>query len=89
MGEGWAGHEKGDGALLLSKNPRYIFVVNGFCYAAPVSYEKFREEAWTKSDVEMLNHPDFPKFYQVKHYRLDDKRWINYFERRAPRENLR
>jgi len=83
MGTGMAGHEKGDGAVLLAKNPRYILIVDTFLRELPLSLPTVRGLARYKGDVEMLNDATFDVRYQLKHQRLSEKCWLNYFERRA------
>jgi len=89
MGTGVAGHEKGNGRILLGKNPRYVMFVGGLTDRRPLNVWDMKECAMSghftrlKSDVEMLSDPAFLNNYELKHRRVRENVWFNYFERRG------
>ena len=60
MGQGWAGHEKGDGAYVLSREPDYVI----FGSSAGGRYPRFL------GDQELFESPEFHKAYDYHVYDL-------------------
>jgi arabinofuranosyltransferase len=60
-----AGHEKGDGAYVLSRSPDYIIV-------GPAQGSEINQP-WFLSDFEMMQDPRFSRDYRVRKVRLDEQ----------------
>jgi arabinofuranosyltransferase len=60
LGKGWAGHEKGDGAYVLSRRPDYIQFGSSLGSEYPVFL----------SDMEIYESPIFHELYSLQVYRL-------------------
>jgi len=60
MGKGRAGHEKADGAYVLSRSPDYV----------QMGSARGRDKPAFRSDRELFRQPGFRSAYRVKRYRL-------------------
>lgn len=72
MGKGWAGHEKGDGAYVLSRRPDYIQFGSSLGSEYPVFL----------SDYEIYESPIFYGLYSLKVYALDSGESLYLYEKR-------
>ncbi|KPL18010.1 MAG: hypothetical protein AMJ92_10055 [candidate division Zixibacteria bacterium SM23_81] len=72
MGKGWAGHEKGDGAYVLSRSPDYILFGSSLGSQYPVFL----------SDKELYMNPAFHRRYSLKVHRLASGRSLWVYEKR-------
>lgn len=66
MGHGPAGHEKGDGAYVLSRHPDLIFFDKGQLFAKEVGPEEVRAGARGVSELEIAASPDFARDYELR-----------------------
>jgi arabinofuranosyltransferase len=73
MGRGLPGHEKGDGAYVLSRNPDYIIL--GSSLGSAVPFRIFL------SDVEIYQDSLFRQNYVLSTYRLDSGEPLQIYER--------
>jgi hypothetical protein len=71
IGKGWPGHEKGDGAYVLSRQPDYIILDGSLGSNRP----------HFPGDREIYENPGFKRWYSFKAYRLDSGRQLSIFER--------
>jgi len=74
MGRGKAGHEKGDGAYVLSRRPDYI----------QFGSSRGRRNPSFVGDKEIYRHPDFKKFYQLRTFRMPSGATLYLYERTQP-----
>ncbi|MFX0134491.1 MAG: hypothetical protein ACFFDN_12700 [Candidatus Hodarchaeota archaeon] len=72
LGKGWAGHEKGDGAYVLSIKPDYIQFGSSLGSKYPVFL----------SDGEIYNDSTFHDRYALKIYRLDSGKDLLIYEKK-------
>ena len=77
LGRGQPGHEKGDGAYVLSRKPDYIQFSSASGARQPRSF---------LGDQEVYRHPDFKKYYRFRTYRMPDGRLLQLYERIEPEE---
>jgi hypothetical protein len=73
LGQGFPGHEKGDGKYVLSRKPDYVILGSA----------SGSEKPGFRSDREMFADPEFKKWYQHKSCRVADGQTLHYYERRA------
>jgi hypothetical protein len=83
-GEGDAGHERGDGAYVLSRRPDIVF----FKFSTRSLRRIAREEVpafgvWVGSEGQLLDLPEFERDYRFRSVPLAGF-YLNYFERIAP-----
>jgi 4-amino-4-deoxy-L-arabinose transferase-like glycosyltransferase len=72
MGQGRPGHEKADGAYVLSRNPDYV----QFCTAWGSEQPHFR------GDSELYRLPEFRRRYVFRTYPLEDNLQFGFWEKR-------
>ncbi len=70
MGEGFVGHEKGDGAYVLARRPDYILFGSAGGSRLPLF----------PSDRELYELPQFHELYQFRMYRLPSDRTLGLYE---------
>ncbi len=81
MGAGPAGHEKGDGAYVLSRAPRIILFQFARFTDQPLAPEAVRDLRMSVSEVELWADPRFHELYELRSARLPGF-YFNYFERK-------
>ena len=92
MGGGRAGHEKGDGAYVLSRRPDYVLLGNVAVLPRPILLGEFEGKLVRRSEHELWFHPEFRRDYELVHVRLADEglfQVFSFFRRKAtapPRE---
>jgi hypothetical protein len=79
-GLGRAGHEKGDGRYVLSRQPDYILLGNVAVLSRPITDEAtMATKLVLKSEHELWALPEFHRDYQLVCVRLDDEPVFAYF----------
>jgi arabinofuranosyltransferase len=77
MGRGVAGHEKHDGAYVISRRPDYIHFGTSLGSPRPAF----------PSDFEVASQPDFARLYELESYELQSDRGrftVHFFHRKSP-----
>lgn len=74
-----AGHEKGDGAYVLSREPDYILLGNVAVLPEPIDDEEMAERLVMKSEHEIWYDPGFHEHYVRESVRLRDSGPFQYF----------
>lgn len=64
MGRGRAGHEKGDGAYVLSREPEVILLGNVAVLARPLADEEMPTKLVQRSEEEIWASPEFHRVYE-------------------------
>ena len=81
--EGWvggrAGHEKGDGAYVLSRAPDYILMGNVAVVPEPLDEQAMRNKLVLKSEHELWDIPEFHRRYELVSVRLSNEGLFQYF----------
>jgi arabinofuranosyltransferase len=90
MGRQRAGHEKGDGAYVLSLRPEYILLDNVAVFARPLDEADVARKLVRRSEQEIWASPEFHRDYERVAVQLSDGglfRWFTFYRRRsdAPR----
>jgi hypothetical protein len=82
MGTGIAGHEKGDGAYVLSRRPTYILLGNVLITNNPeLDFASLPWEGWVlKSEYELWFDPKFHQMYQQVASHLGGGWYLHYFK---------
>jgi len=85
-GKGRAGHEKGDGAYVLSRAPDYILLGNVAVLPEPIGDAEMPGKLVQKSEREIWASPEFHEKYERVTVKLDDRGIFRYFTffRRKP-----
>jgi arabinofuranosyltransferase len=80
LGTGYPGHEKGDGAYILSREPRFILPDHRL---APKAYfsEDFRYMFAGRTGLDFLELPELDQWYELKVDRIGQK-FLHVYERR-------
>ncbi len=78
-GKGRAGHEKGDGAYVLSKKPEFILLGNVAVGREPMSEEDIERDLCLRSEHEIWATPAFHETYKLQSVRLSDAGPFQYF----------
>ncbi|MDQ7008508.1 MAG: hypothetical protein Q9Q40_14905 [Acidobacteriota bacterium] len=81
MGEGPPGHEKGDGAYVLERNPRLILFMRARFSQQPITEQAIASMRKSVSERELWEHPEFHERYALRSQRLPGF-YFNYFERK-------
>lgn len=88
MGRGRAGHEKGDGAYVLARRPRYVLLGNVAVFDHPLEPAEIESRcARLVSERQLFADPGFHRLYERKSVRLGDDgpfQWFTFYERRGP-----
>jgi hypothetical protein len=79
FGKARAGHEKGDGAYILSKSPEYILMGNVAVLPRPISEAEMSKKLVFKSEHEIWANPDFHRRYEYVSVKLSDEGVFRYF----------
>ncbi|MBI4718924.1 MAG: hypothetical protein HY763_14050 [Planctomycetes bacterium] len=79
MGRGRAGHEKGDGAYVLSRKPDYILLGNVAVGAEPATSEWMEENLCQRSEREIWKAPEFHAHYELRTVALTASGPFRYF----------
>ena len=66
MGQGPAGHEKGDGSYVLQRRPQIILLDRGHLFDHEASTEEIRNGARGISELEVLQAPQFAQLYELR-----------------------
>jgi hypothetical protein len=85
MGTGRAGHEKGDGAYVLSRRPRFVLLDNVAVFDHPLTDEEVAAKLRLKSEHEVWASPEFHRDYVKRTVRLAPRglfQWFTFYERR-------
>jgi hypothetical protein len=81
--EGWvggrAGHEKGDGAYVLSRAPDYILMGNVAVFQEPLDEQAIQKKLVLKSEHELWDIPEFHRRYELVSVRLSNEGLFQYF----------
>jgi arabinofuranosyltransferase len=81
--EGWvggrAGHEKGDGAYVLSRAPDYILMGNVAVFREPLDEQAMWKKLVLKSEHELWDLPEFHRRYELVSVRLSNEGLFQYF----------
>ena len=80
MGLGSPGHEKGDGAYVLGRQPDVILFTAARFSPRPVDPALLTTGWLSVSERELLDQPEFERRYRWRSVRLSTT-WFNYFER--------
>ena len=89
MGHGRAGHEKGDGAYVLSRKPEYILLGNVAVLARPLSEEEMPTKLVQRSEEEIWASPEFHRDYERVAVEVGSEglfRWFTFYRRRSDGE---
>jgi hypothetical protein len=78
-GLGRAGHEKGDGAYVLSRAPDYILMGNVAVMSYPIDKATMARKLVLKSEHELWDHPEFHHRYELVCVRLSVQGVFQYF----------
>jgi len=81
MGEGGAGHEKGDAQYVLSRKPKYIIFFPWITKMPQTSLDDGLKTAVLRVEKEVANNPEFRQHYQVIPIRMDGGLYFNVFRR--------
>jgi hypothetical protein len=81
MGSGPAGHEKGDGALVLGRRPDVILFTEARFSRAPMPEQAVPLGYLYVSERELLDLADFHRLYRWRSVRLQD-RFMNFYQRK-------
>lgn len=73
------GHEKGDGAYILSKQPTYLIML-----PFPTPQPKRGFIGWSKTFSEIKDMPEFLRGYEFLSVELESGQYFNYFKRKSP-----
>jgi hypothetical protein len=71
MGQGAAGHEKGDGAYVLSQRPEIILLDKGLLFAKEVAVEEVLSGARGVSEIELVRDPRLAEEYELLDARIE------------------
>jgi hypothetical protein len=85
MGRGRAGHEKGDGAYVLSRKPAYVLLGNVAVLPRALSEEEMPSKLVQRSEREIWALPEFHRDYERVAVRLADSgpfQWFTFWKRR-------
>jgi hypothetical protein len=86
LGAGKAGHEKGDGAYVLSRRPDYLLLGNVAVFDHPVTEEEMERKLVLRSEHQIWADPGFHRDYELVHAKLADSglfRWFSFYRRRS------
>jgi hypothetical protein len=87
MGAGWAGHEKHDGAYVLSRRPDILLLGNVYVDASPVlppgQFPPHTVPAILAREQDVVTHPAFEADYELRHMPVAPGLWLHYFARRG------
>jgi len=84
MGRGRAGHEKGDGAYVLSRRPRYVLLGNVAVFDRPIEAAEMEARLKFRSEQELWALPEFQRDYERKCVRVGESgpfQWFTFWER--------
>ena len=79
MGQGRAGHEKGDGKYVLARSPDYILMGNVAVLPFPVDEATMAKKLVLKSEEELWADPEFHRRYELVCVPLADAGLFRYF----------
>lgn len=79
FGGGRAGHEKGDGAYVLSRAPDYILMGNVAVLPFPLDEQEMAKKLVLKSENELWSSPEFHDRYKLVCVQLPEKQLFRYF----------
>lgn len=86
LGSGWAGHEKHDGAYVLSRRPEIVLLGNVYVDSRPElppgPFPPFAAPAIFARESDIVTHPVFVSDYELRHLPVGSGRWLHYFARR-------
>lgn len=85
MGQRRAGHEKGDGAHVLSRKPEYILLGNVAVLARPLSEEEMPAKLVRRSEEEIWASPEFHRDYERVAVEVGSEgifRWFTFWRRK-------
>jgi arabinofuranosyltransferase len=86
LGQGRAGHEKGDGKYVLSRSPDYILMGNVAVLPYPLNKEGMAKKLVLKSERELWANPAFHDAYELICIQLNDTgvfRYFTFFKRKG------
>ena len=66
MGRGPAGHEKGDGAYVLSRRPDIILFDKGMLFPTEKSTAEVLQQARGVSELDIASAPEFARDYELR-----------------------
>ncbi len=85
LGSGWAGHEKHDGAYVLSRRPT-ILLLGNICVdtrpTLPPGMLPPASAATLAREMDIFLSPAFQNGYEMRHLQLETGHWLHYFVRR-------
>jgi hypothetical protein len=82
---GRSGHEKGDGAYVLGRNPDYVLLGNVAVLPVPLDDEEMAGKLTYRSEHEIWADPDFHARYERVTVRLAERgpfQYFTYYQRR-------
>ncbi|MFN0008413.1 MAG: hypothetical protein ACKVXR_10940 [Planctomycetota bacterium] len=85
MGRGRAGHEKGDGVYVLSRQPEVILLGNVAVLARPLAEEEMPAKLVQRSEKEIWASPEFHRDYERVAVEVGDAglfRWFTFWRRK-------
>lgn len=83
MGQGPAGHEKGDGAYVLQRRPDIVLFDKGHLFPEAVAAEKVLSEARGVSENELSRSSEFAREYELRRAQASFG-VLHFFARRVP-----
>ena len=86
MGSRRAGHEKGDGAYVLSREPEFILLGNVAVLARPLSEEEMPAKIVQRSEEEIWASPEFHRDYERVAVEVGTEglfRWFTFWRRKS------
>jgi arabinofuranosyltransferase len=81
LGQRTAGHEKGDAAYVLSREPTILVLGTHFDHRGPVPWQYFRRKRASQVDQDILSDPEFYRMYRRRDAPVDGG-YFTYFVRR-------
>jgi hypothetical protein len=86
MGRGRAGHEKGDGAYVLAREPEVILLGNVAVLARPLTQEEMPMKLVQRSEQEIWADPAFHRDYERVAVEVGEEglfRWFTFWRRKG------
>ena len=86
LGAGWAGHERNDGAYILSRRPEILLLGNVYVdnrsELPPGPFPPHKVPAILAREQDVVTHPAFRREYELRALPVAPGMWLHYFARR-------
>ena len=87
LGDGWAGHEKSDGAYVINRSPTLFLLGNVLVFPSPLAEMKYFFPPNMPSSVfrrerDVLTDPSFVRFYRPVAIQMQEGTYLNCFVRK-------